>query len=203
MVVKVGIINYSVGNLGSLINAFRRVGGEVQLIGPENPHLVRSVDALVLPGVGAFDAAVKYLSQIVDYINEAVSSIPILGICLGLQLMFEGSDEGVLRGLSWYKSWVKRINGPRVPHIGWDLVRVVRPCPILTNDDYYYFMHSYAVINPGGEVPYSGITKYGNDQILSVLCDEDRLVFGVQFHPEKSSRAGLEVLRRFLSLSRK
>ncbi|WP_367834233.1 hypothetical protein [Vulcanisaeta sp. JCM 16159] len=108
-----------------------------------------------------------------------------------------------MSGLSWYPGRVSRLRGPRVPHIGWDLVKAVKPCELLNDDGYFYFMHSYAVINPGNEVPYSGITHYGGDNILSVLCDEGALTFGVQFHPEKSSRNGLGVLRRFIELTRK
>jgi len=136
-------------------------------------------------------------------LTKVRGSVPILGICLGLQVMFEGSDEGSLNGLSWYPGRVIRLRGPRVPHIGWDLVKLARPCEIINGDGYFYFMHSYAVVNPGSDLPYSGITRYGDDYILSALCDEKTLTFGVQFHPEKSSRNGLGVLRNFVKFIRK
>ncbi len=199
---RVGIINYGVGNLGSLVNAFKRVGSEPLLIN-ESSELLQ-VDAIVLPGVGSFDAAMSRLGIFSDELIKMRGSVPILGVCLGLQVMFEGSDEGSLGGLSWYSGRVNRLRGPRIPHIGWDLVRSVRPCEILSNDGYFYFMHSYAVINPSGDLPYSGITRYGDDYVLSVLCDERLVTFGVQFHPEKSGkRRGLEVLRHFIGLAHK
>ncbi|GAB6945874.1 imidazole glycerol phosphate synthase subunit HisH [Vulcanisaeta sp. JCM 16161] len=199
--VKVGIINYGVGNLGSLINAFRKIGSEPVII--NEPGEFASIDAIILPGVGSFDAAMSRLDKFKDALSKVRGSVPILGICLGLQVMFRGSDEGSLSGLSWYPGWVSRLKGPRVPHIGWDLVKSVRPCEIISGDGYFYFMHSYAVVNPGNDLPYSGITHYGNDDILSVLCDERAMTFGVQFHPEKSSRNGLSVLRRFIEVTRK
>lgn len=200
--VRVGIINYGVGNLGSLINAFRRVGSEPTII--NEPGEFMNVNAIVLPGVGSFDAAMSRLDKFKDALTGIRGgSTPILGICLGLQVMFEASDEGSLSGLSWYPGRVSRLRGPRVPHIGWDLVKAVKPCELLSDNGYFYFMHSYAVINPGSEIPYSGITHYGGDNILSVLCDERVVTFGVQFHPEKSSKNGLEVLRRFIEIARK
>ncbi|WP_054844447.1 imidazole glycerol phosphate synthase subunit HisH [Vulcanisaeta souniana] len=187
--VKVGIINYNVGNLGSLINAFRRVDSEPIII--NEPSELMSVDAVVLPGVGSFDAAMSRLGRFRDDLSKVRGSVPMLGICLGLQVMFEGSDEGSLSGLSWYLGRVSRLGGPRVPHIGWDLVRSVRPCEILDGNGYFYFMHSYAVINPGNDLPYSGITRYGDGNILSVLCDKRSMTFGVQFHQKKRQETGI------------
>ncbi len=107
--VRVGIINYGVGNLGSLVNAFRRVGSEPIII--NEPSEFMNVDAIVLPGVGSFDAAMSRLDKFKDALSKIKGSTPILGICLGLQVMFEGSDEGSLGGLSWYPGRVSRLRG--------------------------------------------------------------------------------------------
>jgi len=117
--------------------------------------------------------------------------------------MFRGSDEGKLSGLGWYGEWVRRINGPRVPHIGWGYVKVNGECGLAPTQGYYYFMHSYAVTNPTPGKPYIGITKYGNSTILSILCDDDKLTYGTQFHPEKSSKLGLSILRSFISITKR
>lgn len=199
--VKVGVVDYGVGNVGSVINALRRANADVVVV--NDKASIRSVDALILPGVGSFDAAMARLGGIRDSLDEVRGTIPILGICLGLQIMFRGSDEGSLGGLAWYDGWVNAIKGPRVPHIGWDYVKLLQDCPIGVREGYYYFMHSYAVVNPKANKPFVGFTRYGSDLILSVLCDEDRLTFGTQFHPEKSGRLGLGVIRGFVELTRR
>lgn len=198
--VRVGILNYGVGNVGSIANAIARVGGEAVVV--NSPLELKFVDALILPGVGSFDAALEHLGPYLEGLNSLRGSVPMLGICLGLQLMFEGSEEGVKNGLSWYRGWARRVRGPRTPHIGWDLVRLVRPCSLIEESGHYYFMHSYAVLDPSPDVPYAGLTNYGG-WVLSLLCDEGRLTYGTQFHPEKSGKGGLALLRRFLGVARK
>jgi glutamine amidotransferase len=202
-VVKLGVVDYGVGNVGSVFNALRRVNADPHLIKDIND--LSNVDAIILPGVGSFNAAVVNLvnSGIAEELNRFRGSVPILGICLGLQLMFRGSDEGKLSGLGWYGEWVRRINGPRVPHIGWGYVKVNGECGLAPTQGYYYFMHSYAVTNPTPSKPYIGITKYGNSTILSILCDDDKLTYGTQFHPEKSSKLGLSILRSFISITKR
>jgi len=197
---RIGVINYGVGNLGSVINALRRAGADPVII--NNPPELRTVDALILPGVGSFDPAMSRLKPVSNELNSVRGVIPILGICLGLQLMFSGSDEGELNGLGWYSDRVRRIEGPRIPHIGWDYVKVNNDCELDAVDGYYYFMHSYAVTNPTPNKPYIGVTKYGNTTILSILCDDDKLTYGTQFHPEKSSKLGLNILRSFINLAK-
>lgn len=200
-ITRVGILDYSVGNMGSLINALRRLGVEPLIL--RDIKFIRQVDSLILPGVGSFDSAMELLRPVSVELSSMRGSVPMLGICLGLQVMFMGSDEGRSPGLSWYPGRVVRIRGPRVPHISWDPVEVVKPCTLLDHGDYYYFMHSYSVMNPGDDIPYSAVTNYGGDRILSVLCDEDRSVYGTQFHPEKSSKAGLKLLSNFLNIARR
>ena len=199
VMVKVGLLNYGVGNLGSLTNALSRVGAEAVVINEASS--LKNVDALILPGVGSFDAAARRIMDFVDLINGVRGSIPIMGICLGLQLMFESSDEGVLRGLGWYGARVRRLNHPRLPHIGWGRVKVVKPCSIIGADGYFYFMHSYAVLDYVN-LPYAGISRYGGEEFLSVLCDEKAATYGTQFHPEKSSRGGLIILSNFVKLAK-
>lgn len=200
-VVKVGVVNYGVGNVGSIFNALRRIEAEPLLI--NNTADLRSVDAVILPGVGSFNSAMVNLSRLTDELNRVRGSSPILGICLGLQLMFKGSDEGELRGLGWYDGWVNRIRGPRVPHIGWDYVKLSGDCNLGVARGYYYFMHSYAVVNPVNEPPFVGFTKYGDSTILSVLCDEGNATYGTQFHPEKSGKLGLSILNGLVNLARR
>lgn len=199
--VKVGVVNYGVGNVGSIFNALRRINAEPHLI--TNAKDLSAVDAVILPGVGSFNAAMINLNRgdVASELNELRGSKPILGICLGLQLMFRGSDEGKLSGLGWYGDWVKAIRGPRVPHIGWDYVKVNDGCSLDVPSGYYYFMHSYAVVNPAPNPPNLGFTRYGDSTILSALCDNDKLTFGTQFHPEKSGKLGLRVLMSLVGLA--
>ncbi len=198
VVVKVGVVNYGVGNVGSVFNALRRVGAEPVLI--NSAVELRGVDAVILPGVGSFNSAMVNLSRLSDELGRIRGSTPILGICLGLQLMFKGSDEGELGGLGWYDGWVSRIRGPRVPHIGWDYVKLSGECNLGVFRGYYYFMHSYAVVNPINKPPNIGFTKYGDSTILSVLCDESSVTYGTQFHPEKSGKLGLSILSGLVNL---
>ncbi len=200
VVVKVGVVNYGVGNVGSIFNALRRIGAEPMLI--NSAVELRSVDAVILPGVGSFNSAMVNLSRLTDELNSVRGSSPILGICLGLQLMFKGSDEGELGGLGWYDGWVNRIRGPRVPHIGWDYVKLNGECNLGVIGGYYYFMHSYAVVNPINEPPNIGFTRYGGSTILSVLCDEGKATYGTQFHPEKSGKLGLSILSGLINLAK-
>jgi glutamine amidotransferase len=201
---RIGIIDYGMGNRRSVQKAFEHVGAEVVLTA--EPGSLTGCDGLVLPGVGAFPAGMTNLRErgLEGLITERVAAgTPLLGICLGMQLLFERSEEGEptagLGVLAGEVTWLPA--GPlRLPHIGWNEVRFERPtaltaglpapgCP-------FYHVHSLAVrpADPGVVV---GSTEYG-ERFASVVAREN--VFGVQFHPEKSSRHGLLMLAAFVRL---
>ena len=197
------IINYGMGNCGSVLNMIRFVGGNVRL--SASPDEVRAANKLILPGVGAFDAGMRRLHEtgMDAAIHEAVTKrgASLLGICLGMQLLMESSEEGNLPGLALVPGVVKRFQVHelklRVPHMGWNEVRPVRPSVIFgsgTEDYRFYFVHSYYVeCEEPGDV--TGLTLYGHDFTSAFECGR---VMGVQFHPEKSHRFGMALLRRFL-----
>lgn len=202
----IGIIDYGMGNLMSVEKAFEELGFRVKLM--KCPEDLTDVNGLVLPGVGAFGDAIKNLTESawVDVIKEAVAGgMPFLGICLGMQLLFSESFEGGhFKGLDLIKGSVKKFDEKyinlKVPHIGWNGVKKVKNSPLLSgipdNTD-FYFVHSY-YCDPVEDVA-SGITDYGAP---FVSCVEKKNVFGVQFHPEKSSRFGLQILKNFGEMSR-
>jgi len=185
--VRIAIIDYTAGNIGSLVNAFRRIGAEVVVT--RSREDVASVDAIVLPGVGSFDVATGVVSEFVD----AILSKPTLGICLGMQVLFESSEEGVSRGLAIFEGRVVRIKAHKVPHIGWSITRRTSSCKILPFDEAYtYYMHSYAV---PADKRAAAIVELG-DAYMAAICRDN--IYATQFHPEKSGKLGMEVLRRFL-----
>ena len=199
----IAIIDYGVGNLFSLVSSFRSVGADAVVTG--DPAVIRSADRLILPGVGAFgDAADKLASTgLDDVIREEVSrGKELLGICLGMQLLFEKSFEyGVHRGLGLLKGEVVPLEGmidPRlkIPHIGWNALRFVRPeCRLfrgVREGDFVYFVHSYHAV--GCEESLSATAEYGIPVTAVVAKDN---VFGCQFHPEKSGGVGVAILSAF------
>lgn len=199
------VIDYAMGNSGSVLNMIRKVGGEA--IVTADPATIASADKLVLPGVGAFDAGVRAMQSggIADALCHAVVTrkVPLLGICLGMQLMMESSEEGTLPGLALVPGKVRRFTlesqGLRVPHMGWNTVRRAKPCALLEDaeeEQRYYFVHSYYV-ECGNEGDVCGITHYGHD--FASAFERGKLM-GVQFHPEKSHRFGMALFRRFVSL---
>ncbi len=200
----IAIIDYGIGNLRSVEKAFRHVGADVLVTG--DPQAVRAARALVLPGVGAFGDGMAQLKArgLVAAIEEAAAAgRPILGICLGMQLLFEGSEEmGRHSGLGLLQGQVRRFGpGLKVPHIGWNQVHIIRPSPLLeglSQDSYAYFAHSYHV-EPAGEETILAITEYGRP-FASIVGGGS--CFGLQFHPEKSQDVGLRILERFVALVR-
>lgn len=197
---KIVIIDYGMGNLASVLNAFRFLGFDAEV--SDRPERLVSAPGLVLPGVGAFGDAVKNLSSsgLAEVIKEEIGKgKPYLGICLGYQLLFEGSEEDAgSRGLGLFKGKVIRFKAGdmKVPHIGWNLAEKRKDDPILAglkDPDYFYFVHSYY---PAPEDP--GLilteTEYGDRFASSVSRGN---VFAFQFHPEKSQDAGLAILKNF------
>jgi len=199
----VTIVNYGMGNCGSVINMIHFIGGDARL--STSPDEVRSANTLILPGVGAFDTGMRALQEtgMDAAIHEAVTKrgASLLGICLGMQLLMESSEEGNLPGLALVPGVVKRFQVHdlklRVPHMGWNEVRPVRPSTLFgsgTEDYRFYFVHSYYVecVEPSDV---TGLTRYGHDFTSAFECGR---MTGVQFHPEKSHHFGMALLRRFL-----
>jgi glutamine amidotransferase len=187
------VADYGMGNLHSVQKALERVGAKVKI--SQRPDDIRNADKVVLPGVGAFDEAADCLKRtgvwdaILDVIHDGV---PTLGICLGMQLLFEGSEEGEKAGLSVLPGKVKLFpSSMKVPHMGWNVVTPI-DCPILGDKPFYaYFVHSFYA--PQGEYM-AGRTEYSLP--FASVVQKGSLV-ATQFHPEKSGKAGLEILRRF------
>ena len=199
----VGIIDYGVGNLFSLQSSFKAIGEEAFVSG--NAEDLRKADRLVLPGVGAFeDAANKLRASGLDSFvrQQAAEGKPLLGICLGMQMLFEKSYEyGEHQGLGLLKGQVVPMAGKidpelKIPHMGWNALEV-RQGQLLSDVDgqYVYFVHSFFA--EGCEDSLSAVTEY--DIPITAAVEKDN-IFGCQFHPEKSGNVGLSILRKFCQL---
>jgi imidazole glycerol-phosphate synthase subunit HisH len=200
--VRIAIADYGIGNLGSVTKAFRHAGAEVQLTGDADE--LRHADALVLPGDGAFAATMEEVERrgLVPVLREAVAEgKPLLGICIGMQLLFDESEEhGVHRGLGLLPGRVRRFEGELpVPHMGWNALRALRSHPILDGLEdgaYVYFVHSY-FCDARAEVTIA-CSDYGRDFPAVVGRGS---VLGVQFHPEKSQQVGLRMVANFVAIA--
>lgn len=198
------IIDYGLGNLGSISNMFRKIGVEARVA--SGPSAIDNADKLILPGVGAFDSGMKNLQErgFIPVLNKKVleDKTPILGVCLGMQLMGKQSEEGDLPGLGWVDAVSIRFRfagnntGLRIPHMGWNMLSFPRPHPLfsgLERDNRYYFVHSYHLVCSNMENILS-TTEYGHDFTSSVI---NHNIVGVQFHPEKSHKYGMQLLKNF------
>ena len=203
----IGLIDYGVGNLFSLASSFAAVGTDAEIV--STPDGLRRADRLILPGVGAFrDAADKLRATGLDAVllEEVGKGKPLLGICLGMQMLFEKSSEyGEHEGLGLLKGSVKPIRDVipenyKIPHIGWNALKLTRPdCPLFSGireGEHMYFVHSYHAADCEDSLAAS--TEYGGMLTAAVWKDN---VFGCQFHPEKSGAAGLSILRAFCGVT--
>lgn len=194
----IAVIDYGAGNLRSIRRALESAGATVEIT--SDPEVVKRADAVVLPGVGAAAHAMERLREIgmVEPITEvAESGKPFLGVCLGMQLLFEDQEEGDTHGLGLIGGRVRSLAGNlKVPHMGWNRSRVVRTGPLGHEGDerYYYFVHSY-VAEPTEPSVIAAVAEYGGEFPSIVVKDN---IWGTQFHPEKSADAGLELVRRFV-----
>lgn len=196
----IAIVDYNMGNLPSVQKAFKAVGYETEVTA--DPAAIAAADALVFPGVGAFGAGMQNLAErgLVEPLRAyAASGRPLLGICVGLQLLFEvGEEFGETPGLGVLKGRITRLPSTvKLPQIGWNLVEPVRPDHYifegLTEPYYAYFVHSFAAECVAAK-EIAATTEYG--RVFPSVVTRDNVV-GIQFHPEKSSRAGLQMLANF------
>ena len=200
----IAVVDYGVGNLFSLVSSLRFIGVRAEVTADE--RVLRKADGIILPGVGAFaDAREKLRSSGLEPVvrEEVAKGKPFLGICLGMQMLFERSCEyGVHEGLGFIPGEVVPLRlpeGMKVPHMGWNSLQILRECPLLAyvdNGEYVYYVHSYHATGCGAYtaavseygVPVTGVVARGN-------------VYGTQFHPEKSGDTGLMILRAFKEIS--
>jgi len=198
----VAIINYNMGNIKSVENAFRKIGAEIKVT--SDPEVINRSSSIVLPGVGAFKDAINNLEglELIDVIKENINKKLFLGICLGMQLLYEYSmEDGKSRGLGVLKGFVGKIPSVvKVPHMGWNQIKIINKNNKLffdiDNGENFYFIHSYHII-PENRNVISSITDYGIEIVSSI---EKGNIYGFQFHPEKSSTIGLKILNNFWKL---
>jgi imidazole glycerol-phosphate synthase subunit HisH len=201
----IALVDYGMGNLRSVEKALTRVGGDVHVV--NDAKSVGAADAVVLPGVGAFGDCMKNLEEcrLTDAIREFIASKRLfLGICLGMQGLFESSEESPgVAGLNVFRGAVPRfvVNDLKVPHMGWNQLQINRRgCPLLqgiADGSHMYFVHSY-YCRPKDESLVCGTTEYGI-KFCSMLWDDN--VFATQFHPEKSQAVGLKMLENFVRIA--
>lgn len=202
------IIDYRMGNLGSIANMFRRLGVDAAV--SADPGEIRRASKLLLPGVGAFDSGMENLNRlgIRDLLEKRVfeDKVPFLGICLGMQLLSKRSEEGTSPGLGWIDAetlrFPKLFNGEklRIPHMGWNEAAVLRPDRLFTGFETaprFYFVHGYHV-HCAVEENVLATTTYGAPFHSAVQKEN---VYGVQFHPEKSHKFGMRLLKNFAEIT--
>lgn len=198
----IAILDFGLGNLKSIHNGFQRLGHKAIIT--HDKRIIQDADGLILPGVGAFKDCMDRLkgAHFIPLIQEALyRGTPILGICLGLQLLFSESEEfGLHQGLGYLKGRVKAFSGNlKIPHMGWNTLRIKRSIPLLDgigDGNFFYFVHSfYAEAEEEGIV--AGETEYG--VTFTSVVQKDNLM-ATQFHPEKSSELGLKILDNFANI---
>nr|MBI1232814.1 imidazole glycerol phosphate synthase subunit HisH [Cytophagales bacterium] len=206
----VTLVKYGLGNIQAFINIYHRLNIPVFIA--ENSEQLKKADKIILPGVGAFDWAMEKLNKsgMRDTLDKMVlvGKVPILGVCVGMQMMGQRSEEGALPGLSWIDADVinlrhnffnnQHVNGHPLPHMGWNDVLPVTKDTIFKDitDPRYYFLHSY-IMTPKNSADILTYSRYGGE-FASAICKEN--VYGTQFHPEKSHAWGIDLLRNFAEL---
>ncbi|MDA9256945.1 imidazole glycerol phosphate synthase subunit HisH [Pseudomonadales bacterium] len=207
---KISIVNYGCGNIGSVVNMLKHIGVGTEVI--STPDEVRIADKIILPGVGKWDAGASSLmnSGVLVALEERVlvDKIPFLGICLGMQLLLSASEEGNLPGLGWISGKVKSFSFPKpangdrrlaVPHMGWNSVTVQQNSTLtesLTANSKFYFVHSYYAV-PDNSENIIIQANYGHDFTCGIRKEN---IYGLQFHPEKSHKHGMDIMKSFSSI---
>lgn len=201
----ISIIDYGMGNLGSICNMLRRVGAACEIV--NDPAQVRTARKLLLPGVGAFDQAMERIESrgLKEVLDQKVleERVPILGICLGMQLLTRSSAEGTRKGFGWIGADTLKfpaLPGLKVPHMGWNRVAATQPSPLthgLSEEARFYFVHSYFV---QADDPQDVVlqAEYGVRFAAAIARDN---IFGAQFHPEKSHRFGMQLFANFAGVA--
>jgi glutamine amidotransferase len=200
---QVVIIDYGLGNLLSVKNMFKKIG--VNAIISSDFSVIKEAPKLLLPGVGAFDYGMKKIKEsgLQDVLNQKVliEKTPVLGICLGLQIMTKSSEEGMLPGLGWFNAETKKFrlenSSLKVPHMGWNEISIKKHSKLfegMYDDARFYFVHSYQVV-PNDETEVLVSAQYGYEFVCGLEKDN---VVGVQFHPEKSHKFGMKLLSNFI-----
>jgi len=197
---KITIVDYGIGNLHSIRKALEQAGAETEIISDMNR--LEFSQCIVFPGVGAFGEAMGKLSPVRNILSDRFNDgVPALGICLGMQILFENSEESPLGGIGFIGGAVRKLDADRVPQMGWNNVVFERDDPIfrgVPENVQFYFANSYGCY-PTEEVSL-GMTTYGKSSFSSVI--RKRNVFGFQYHPEKSSVAGLRIISNFVEMAR-
>ncbi|HUQ75315.1 MAG TPA: imidazole glycerol phosphate synthase subunit HisH [Burkholderiales bacterium] len=202
---RIAVVDYGMGNLRSVSKALEHVAPEAEVLVTADPALIRSAERVVVPGQGALPDCMRSLaaSGARDAVLESLKTKPYLGVCLGLQMLFEHGDEGDTPGLSLLQGNVPRfaeagaMRGLKVPHMGWNEVRQEKPHPLwagISDGSRFYFVHSYYPAPADGTLT-AATCVYGSPFTCAVARDN---IFAVQFHPEKSQSAGLQLLSNFV-----
>ncbi len=200
----IALVDYGMGNIRSVSKAIEAAGGEITIT--QNPEDIKKSKAIVLPGVGAFRDCMANLNELglLDVVKEEIlKGKPYLGICLGMQILFAESEEfGICKGLDILKGKVIRFSLPKeykIPHMGWNRVKFMKKSKFLSevpDSSYFYFVHSYYVA-PEEKGVVAGVTDYGVEFTSMVIYEN---IFATQFHPEKSQKMGLKLLKNFIQL---
>jgi len=203
----ISILDYGMGNVKSVANMLRKIGAAVKVI--SMPSELLSSEKIVIPGVGAFDAGMSALDEkgLLPVLNDRVlrARVPVLGICLGMQLFANCSEEGILDGLCWVDGEVKRFDfsstdkSLKVPHMGWNEVKPISTHPLFKGIPVpmrFYFVHSF-YFSPSIKQNVLSTSYYGHDFAAAIARDN---IVGVQFHPEKSHKYGMLFLKNFVEL---
>ena len=198
----IAVVDYDMGNLHSVCKGLENVGAVPKIT--DSPAIIEQADAVVLPGVGSFDPAMQNLRSrgLIEPIKNAIASgKPFLGICLGLQILFESSEEGVEPGLGVIPGSVRRFRsepGLTIPHMGWNQLQFAQDLALWQNlpaEPWVYFVHSYYV-DPVDPKVRSAIVTHGSQNVTAAIAKDN--LMAVQFHPEKSSSTGLQMLSNFV-----
>lgn len=199
------IVDYGVGNVGSVLNMLRKIGAKARI--SREPAEIEAADKLILPGIGHFGSGMSKLAAtgLIPLLQEQalIRNKPILGICLGMQMMTRGSEESDVPGLGWVDGYTHRfpeVPGLRVPHTGWNTVKVAKGAKLFEDSaaeaERFYFVHSYCV-RTADPRHVAALCEYGTDFVASFEAGN---IFGAQFHPEKSHSFGMALFRKFSAL---
>lgn len=200
----IALIDYGLGNIKSVKNSFLKAGANIKVTA--DPAVINESAAVILPGVGAYRDAFLNLDKrgLIEPIFKSIRSKPFLGICLGMQLLFEYSlENGKNRGLAVFKGSVQKIPaGVKIPHMGWNQIDIIKKdskmLKGIQSGENFYFVHSYHAVPQDSSIV-SSTTDYGTSLVSSIEKDN---IFGFQFHPEKSSIIGQKIIKNFLNLAK-